>query len=219
MIELVAARFNLESGAEAAPILATVADAERWVSRVRNAGAIPTASEGALLSPTGVLQLRHRFPVEADYDIQVGMGGRRAPDQPALSVVLLLDGREIKLYRIDPNPNTPRRFTVRAPVTAGEHQLTAAFLKDDSRPEDPARDKNVVVDFLEVRGPFDQKPRPLTDSHKRIFVCGHAPGGQRRRLGHGHRRAGARDAAREGQRGAGRHRLADVVLGPSAAGW
>jgi len=150
---------------------------ERYeAERVRNTGAIPTDSEGAPLSPTGAIQLKHRFPVEAEYEVQVGMGGRRPPDQPALQVALLIDGRQAKLYRIDPNPNAPRRFTVRVPVAAGEHELTAAFLKDDSRPEDAARDKNVVVDYLEVRGPFDQKPRPLTDPHKRIFTCAHSAG-------------------------------------------
>ena len=36
-----------------------------------------------------------------------------------------------------------------------------------------------IVDRFEINGPYNPHARPLTESHKRIFICGHAPGQHR----------------------------------------
>ena len=50
----------------------------------------------------------------------------------------------------------------------------------DPEPEGKSKKKpfvrNPFVDYIEVRGPFNPHARPVTESHKHIFICGHASG-------------------------------------------
>jgi len=132
--------------------------------------------------PARDLTAQHEFPVEGDYVLRGLMSGRR----DAELITLWLDGKEIKTYPIVTDDEAPRVGEVRLHVTAGEHELKATLLHDDSRPDampDPdeakAKDKKPsrepYVERLEVNGPYNPHARPLTESHKRIFICG-APG-------------------------------------------
>jgi len=143
---------------------------------------LPVAPEE---QPARDLSGKHEFPVEGDYVIRGLVGGRRNAELMTLS----LDGKEIKTFPISTDDEAPRMGEVRLHVTAGEHQLQASLLHDDSRPDaqlDPDEvkvdDKNKrhtrdpFVDRFEINGPYNPHARPLTESHKRIFICGHAPG-------------------------------------------
>ncbi len=135
------------------------------------------AGNVALSSP-GAAQTRHRFPVDAEYDLRVGLGGRRLEGLPPLKVAIWLDGRQARVFEVEAGQNKPRAFDARVHVKAGEHQVAAAFLKDPTQPEEPDhtnRERNLVVDYLEIRGPFELQP-PSPESYKRIFTCGHPNG-------------------------------------------
>jgi hypothetical protein len=136
--------------------------------------------------PAKDLTVRHEFPVEGEYVVRGLMSGRH----DAELITLWLDGKEITTYPIVTDDEAPRVGEVRAHVPAGEHELKATLLHDDSRPDaqpDPdegkGKDKRAgrdpYVDRIEVNGPFNPHARPLTESHKRIFICGHAPGQHR----------------------------------------
>jgi len=136
--------------------------------------------------PARDLTARHDFPVEGDYVIRGLMSGRH----DAELITLWLDGKELKTYPITTDDEAPRVGELRLHVTAGEHELKATLLHDDSRPDaqpDPddakVKDKkpgrDPYVDRFEINGPYDPHARPLTESHKRIFICGHAPGEHR----------------------------------------
>jgi hypothetical protein len=73
----------------------------------------------------------------------------------------------------------PRNFDVRLRVTRGEHELALAFTNDTFKREGnpiPERDRYLAIDFLELRGPFNAGALALSESHERLFVCGHANG-------------------------------------------
>jgi hypothetical protein len=143
-------------------------------------------------SPARDLMFKHAFPVEGDYVLRGAAGGPRH----ALLMTLWLDGRELKTFPIHTDDDTPRVGEMRVHVRAGEHELKATLMHDDSRPDaapdpeeakakdqaDKAKNKKkpVVrrpfVDRIEINGPYNPHARPLTESHKRIFICGHAPG-------------------------------------------
>ncbi len=136
--------------------------------------------------PARDLAAQHEFPVEGDYVLRGLMSGRR----DAELITLWLDGKEIRTYPIVTDDEAPRVGEVRLHVTAGEHELKATLLHDDSRPDampDPdeakAKDKKPsrepYVERLEINGPYNPHARPLTESHKRIFICGHTPGEHR----------------------------------------
>ncbi len=140
-------------------------------------------------SPSGeavwpeAFEVEHEIPVEAEYDVRVGVGGRRPDGARAVELAVWLDGRELGRQEVYPG-SSRRRFKRRLKLEPGKHRLKAALLEDasladDSRGEAPGpntREHNIVLDDIEITGPFNQAPRPLTDSHRRIFVCGHRAG-------------------------------------------
>ncbi len=143
----------------------------------------PVAAEQ---QPASDLTAGHEFPVEGDYVVRGLVSGRH----DAELITLWLDGKELKTYPITTEDEAARVGELRLHVTAGEHELKATLLHDDSRPDaqpDPddakAKDKkpgrDPYVDRLEINGPFNPHARPLTESHKSIFICGHAPGEHR----------------------------------------
>ena len=128
-----------------------------------------------------VLKARHRFPVNADYELRTNLAGRRpANGAQHLKISLFVDDKQVKLFEIAIDRNQPRLFEYRLPVTAGDHQLKVKVEDDGLTADDPMRRDRlfgVQVDFLEIRGPYQNDPPELPESHKRIFICGH-PNGQ-----------------------------------------
>lgn len=133
--------------------------------------------------PARDLTAKHEFPVEGDYVIRGQVAGRH----DAELITLWLDGKELKTFPVTTDDEAPRVGELRLHITAGEHELKATLLHDDSRPDaqpDPGdiKDKNKrpgrdpFVDRFEINGPYNPHPRPLTASHKRIFICSqHTP--------------------------------------------
>ncbi len=161
---------------------AIVADPPPKPTRARIEHA-PVAAEE---QPARDLTARHEFPVEGDYVIRGLVNGRH----DAELITLWLDGKELKTFPITTEDEAARVGELRLHVTAGEHELKATLLHDDSRPDaqpDPddakAKDKkpgrDPYADRFEINGPYNPHARPLTESHKHIFICGHAPGEHR----------------------------------------
>ena len=139
-------------------------------------------------SPARALTRKHQFPVEGDYVVRGAVGGRRE----ALLMTLWLDGREMKTFPITTEDEAPRVGEMRVHVAAGEHELKATLAHDGSRQDaapDPDEEKpkdkkkkpgrDPYVDRFEVVGPYNPHERPPTESHKQIFICGHANGQHR----------------------------------------
>jgi len=157
-------------------------------------------SEAMPLGSRGGTAIRHRFPVDAEYEISValqrgkadeflGMGQERKLD-------LRLDDQRLGLFTIaaskgggavgagyapvgvgtDPDAH----LKVRLPVKAGTRDLVATFLKDSVVSEDilPKRyrdgnDKDFFegVGSISISGPFDVHGPGVTPSRDKIFIC------------------------------------------------
>ena len=132
-------------------------------------------------SPARNLAGGHRFPVEGDYVLRGRVGGHR----DALLMALWLDGKQLGTFPIHTEDELPRVGEVRVHISAGEHRVQATLAHDDTRPDAPLDPEEVkdkkkprdpFIDRIEVNGPYNPHAWPLTESHKRIFVCGHANG-------------------------------------------
>jgi hypothetical protein len=123
-------------------------------------------------------EARHRVLYEAGYDVRAALTGRRADGETTpLAAILTVDGREVKRFEVDPRADRPRAFDTRVHLTNGDHILRLVLPEDDYDRNHPARgERNVVVDYLEVRGPFAPATPALTEPQRRVFVCGHLPG-------------------------------------------
>src|SRR5262249_48795978 len=93
--------------------------------------------EGMPFGTRGGLLINHIFPVDAEYELAVGIAG-----QGRGQVELAMDGERVKLFDIVPrgrpaayDPDAPPPATsggtlsIKLPVKAGPHKLTIAFLK------------------------------------------------------------------------------------------
>jgi mono/diheme cytochrome c family protein len=111
------------------------------------------------------------------YVIRVRACGDQAGSEPA-KMTLKIDARELKPIDV-PAPRTkPAIYEEKIAITSGKHRLAAAFINDYYNPEarKPAeRDRNLLIDFIEVVGPVDVKPPEPPEGHKHIFIAQPGP--------------------------------------------
>jgi hypothetical protein len=156
-------------------------------------------SEDMPIGSRGGTAVRHRFPVDGEYEISVGLQRGRADDFLGMGqerkLDLRLDDQRLGLFTIAASKgaqvgsgynafgtgNDPdAHLKVRLPVKAGTRTLVAAFLKDTVVSEDilPKRyrdgnDKDFFegVGSISVVGPYDVQGPGATESRDRIFLC------------------------------------------------
>lgn len=123
--------------------------------------------------PPGSIEVKHSFPVEADYTIRIAMAGRRVAAGETLQVIAELDG---KTERFDANtpPNRPRMLEWKLRLRGGAHAIKAFYATADGKPL--TADNGMLLEYIEVRGPYNPAPFVPPASHARILVCGEWPG-------------------------------------------
>jgi hypothetical protein len=147
--------------------------------------ALPVGSRGGTV-------VKHRFPVDGEYEISINISRGRAENYLGLgrerTLDLRLDDERLGLYTIARNPGrsslgggTPPDAHLRARlvVKAGTHEIGASFLKDTVIQEgiiDRIREDNVRTYFegvgaITVTGPYNVQGTGATASRERIFSC------------------------------------------------
>ncbi len=123
--------------------------------------------------PPGSIEVKHAFPVEADYTIRIAMAGRRVTPEEALQVIAESDGKTEKFEANTP-PNRPRILEWKIRSRAGTLPIKAWFADSEGRPFDT--ENKVLLEYIEVRGPYNPAPFAPPASHALILVCGEWPG-------------------------------------------
>ncbi|MEP6714329.1 MAG: DUF1592 domain-containing protein [Terriglobia bacterium] len=103
---------------------------------------------------------------------------------PPRKLILAVDGSPILTSVVEGNGSygySNGELTARVKVKAGEHFLRASFpeLADLADPQsniNPDKRRGLFVDYLEIVGPYNASTEPPA-SYKKLFICGHAPGG------------------------------------------
>src|SRR6267154_1839425 len=147
--------------------------------------ALPVGSRGGAA-------VKHRFPVDGEYEISVNISRGRAENYLGLGrerqLDLRLDDQRLGLYTIARNPGrsslgsgTPpdAHLKARLVVKAGTHEIGASFLKDTIVREgiiDRVREDAVPTYFegigaITVTGPYNVQGPGATASRERIFSC------------------------------------------------
>ena len=159
---------------------------EKFLAPREAAGRIPVTADGSF-------EVGHRFPVEAEYEIRIRVVDRRyrpkkdeplPPLPPPARLAASLDGQQVKTFDVAADKYEQGTYDFRLEVPAGEHRLSAEFLsqglEDIPRIEDPKDpykgERKLFVDNFVILGPRNVKPPVLTESHKRIMICGEAEG-------------------------------------------
>ncbi len=148
-------------------------------------------SEAMPLGSRGGTSIRHRFPVDGEYEISVGLQTGRYDEFLGMGrdrkLDLRLDDQRLELFTIPANPragelvhgtgNDPdSHLKIRVPVKAGTRTLVATFLKDTVKPEGILNRIRETAFFegvgsVSVAGPYHVQGLGATPSRDKIFLC------------------------------------------------
>ena len=81
------------------------------------------------LSTRHAAHITHRFPVDGDYSFRVVLNGHRPNQSEPVHPALFIDGKMIKEWEVDATDLEGQIVEVRTTVTAGDHLLSASYLK------------------------------------------------------------------------------------------
>src|SRR5581483_737059 len=139
----------------------------------------PVKDRGRALSSEGEISFTYNFPKDGDYAIRFRGYGEQVGDERVRAAVRI-DGNEV--YKTDVRGSAarfPSTSQTRQPIKAGEHKVAIAFLNPyrDPKAEDPAkRDRQLVVQGVEIQGPLVDMIRLPTEAYKRIMIAKPGPG-------------------------------------------
>src|SRR4051812_49169585 len=129
------------------------------------------------LGREGDIFIKFNFASDGEYVLRARAYGEQAGPEPA-RMAFLVDDQEVMKFDVTVMRNRPRVYQMRLPVRAGKHKFSAAYLNNYNNPKDPQkwRDRNLVIDYLEVVSPPVTKPLAPPESHRRVFVREPQPG-------------------------------------------
>jgi mono/diheme cytochrome c family protein len=148
-------------------------------------------TENTPVGSRGGTAIRHRFPVDAEYEISVNLQRGRNEEILGMNrerkLDLRLDDQRLSLFTIAANRNArfgagnapDANLKVRLPVKAGTREIGATFLKDtvlqegiiDRVREDQVRTYFEGVGTITIAGPYNVQGPGTTASREKIFVC------------------------------------------------
>lgn len=123
-------------------------------------------SAGEVSGPVGV-------PLGGEYAVTVRAYGQQAGADP-VRMAVKLDAQALQTFDV---PGTlPEDFTFRTRIGAGNHTLAVEFLNDFYDPLS-GEDRNLIVDRMEVEGPFDVPTGETNPIRERLLTCDPESGG------------------------------------------
>jgi hypothetical protein len=149
-------------------------------------------SENTPVGSRGGTAIRHRFPVDGEYEITVGLARNRNDDWLGMGkerkLDLRLDDQRVAMFTIAANVAAAvvgrgtapdAHLKIRVPVKAGTRELVATFVKDtviqegiiDRERDDVSRTYFEGVGTVTVTGPYDVKGPGTTPTRDKIFTC------------------------------------------------
>ncbi len=109
------------------------------------------------------------FKQSGSYVFRVRAYGEQAGNEPA-RMEFRVNGQVIKTVDVTAQESSPAIYEVQLKLAAGTNKLSAAYINNYLNREDPDpnnRDRNLVIDYLEIVGPAG--PPILPTTHQRIF--------------------------------------------------
>jgi mono/diheme cytochrome c family protein len=126
--------------------------------------------DGLPLGTRGGMIVRHTFPLNADYDLQIGPGR-----SGGIGAVVTARAQDIDVT-IDGQPvDLQGKTQLRLPVEAGPHTIAVALVKRshidgaDGVYEAPTRSPGISQ--ITIAGPFNARGPGDTPSRRRLYVC------------------------------------------------
>jgi hypothetical protein len=132
---------------------------------------VDPGSDDSGLGLASSMHARHKFPVGATYKFIVSLDGVWPGGDRMLRAGVWIDGVLAGSAETAAGTENGKKLEVSAPVTAGEHTISASFLQLFETAGDTVR-----VSAIEVGGPFDVPSGPSPESLRAVYTCGHLDG-------------------------------------------
>ncbi|MBM3847132.1 MAG: DUF1592 domain-containing protein, partial [Verrucomicrobia bacterium] len=108
---------------------------------------------------------------KGEYAIRVKAAGDQAgPEAPKMAI--RWNGADLKVVEVPERRREARLHEVRIQADRGTHKIAVAYLNNYVNPKekDPRkRDRNLLLEFIEIEGPLQPVPQSLPETHQRIF--------------------------------------------------
>jgi hypothetical protein len=170
MEKYLAAAEVIAERAIVAPETARAAVTSYRGSALAGAGGEEFGGIGRILASDGEIAVTHDIPRDGEYLVRIVAFGQQAGGQPA-RMELRIDGSRQAGFDVEAIEGDPARYEHRVVLTAGSRRVAAAFVNDYYQPDEPdpsRRDRNLIVEAIEIEGPAPTPDDPLPESHRRI---------------------------------------------------
>jgi hypothetical protein len=138
----------------------------------------PSQGSAWNLETNGQISKRHEFK-EGEYEIRVRAWQEAFGNEPA-KMTIKLDNKTVKTFEVPALRAKPGTYVIRQNFSAGSHKIATAYINnlvDNKNPDRKKRgDRNLIVDRVEIEGPFNAKAPKASESHKRLFFVTPGPG-------------------------------------------
>ena len=87
-------------------------------------------------------------------------------------MAFVIDGKPLKTVEVKAVEKEPQVYEIRVKLRGGARKVGVSFLNDyynEKAPDPKQRDRNLVVDYLEIQGPAVTADVPKPESHKKII--------------------------------------------------
>ena len=141
-----------------------------------DAGGVPDGASGRMLASEGEIGVKFDFPKGGDYLVRVRAFGEQAGPEPA-RMAIKADGKVLNKVDVPAIRSDPKTYEAKIKTRGGSKRLAVAFLNDYYKSDDPdpdQRDRNLVIESIEVQGPVESRPVP--ESHRSILFRRPKPG-------------------------------------------
>jgi hypothetical protein len=136
-----------------------------------DAGGSKYEETGRILASEGEIATQYDAPRDAEYIFRARASGQQAGPDP-VRMEFRVEGKGVGTVDVTAKDDSPELYEVRAALAAGQRRISVAFVNDYYKPDDPDpnhRDRNLIVDAIEVQGPIASEPLPLPESHTRVI--------------------------------------------------
>jgi hypothetical protein len=134
------------------------------------AGGSPREDGSVVLTSNGEIAVSHQLPRNGNYVIRVRASGDQAGPEP-VKMAVRIDGKDLKWFDVTVPEGRFQDYQFRQSLRGGTRRLSVAFLNDYYNPDAPdpkQRDRNLIVESIELEGPLYTAGDPLPESHRRI---------------------------------------------------
>ena len=117
--------------------------------------------DARMLASEGTVRVPFAAPESGTYRVRVRASAQQAGPEPA-RIGLNFDGQLVATIDVPATPDSPGIYEATVELAAGPRALGVSFLNDYYNPDDPdpnRRDRNLLVDFVEILG--HEAPRPI----------------------------------------------------------